>query len=597
MEDNKMNKKSQFHAKIFFDEHPVIYNILRKSVSVESARYNLFDFLNKVDLKIRVANSRFHPLEIIVIKEAIDILKNIFSKRGERITHSSAVKILYQSSKGKKTAVSEAFFEEFRHLFRATAGKDKIYPNAMKSPHNIIQGREAALRRSARLDVLAENADRCIARYPSGMDTDIAARRERNKRRIMEALGAAESEWTDYNWHFDNVVKGSHAIEKLVKISAQEKKAVQIAEKGRVPFGITPYYLSLFDNEEPRYDYAVRAQVLPNEGYLRFMASSRDRKEFDYMRETDTSPFDLITRRYPKICILKPYNACPQVCTYCQRNWEIEEVLAPGALAPEKKIRAAIEWIKSTPSINEVLITGGEPLVISDENLERIIAGLADIEHIINIRIGTRMLVTVPFRFTEKLGEILSKYNVPSRRRISIVTHFEHVYEITPEAVRAIASLRRMGLSVYNQTVFTLYNSRRFEVAALRRLLRICGVDPYYTFNTKGKEEMNALRVPIARLLQEQKEESRLFPGLTRTDEAMFNLPRLGKNYLRAYQHHSLIMVMPDGSRVYEFHPWEKKITLADTYVSKDVPILDYLKSLKEMGENTDEYKTIWYYY
>jgi lysine 2,3-aminomutase len=161
----------------------------------------------------------------------------------------------------------------------------------------------------------------------------------------------------------------------------------------------------------------------------------------------------------------------------------------------------------------------------------------------------------------------------------------------------AVQKFRRYGMAVYNQLVYTFYNSRKFEAAALRLKLRLIGVTPYYTFNTKGKEETDDYRVPIARLLQEQKEEVRLLPGTVRTDEIVFNVPGLGKNYLRALQHHNLISILPDGRRVYEFHPWEEKLALADTYVYTDVSIHDYLRRLKAAGEDTSHYRTIWYYY
>ena len=109
---------------------------------------------------------------------------------------------------------------------------------------------------------------------------------------------------------------------------------------------------------------------------------------------------------------------------------------------------------------------------------------------------------------------------------------------------------------------------------------------------------MRDYRVPIARLLQEQKEEARLLPGLSRTDEAVFNVPGLGKNYLRARQSRNLLSLLPDGSRVYEFHPWEKNITRAiETYVGTDVSILEYLERLEAIGEDVKRYQTIWYYY
>ena len=178
-----------------------------------------------------------------------------------------------------------------------------------------------------------------------------------------------------------------------------------------------------------------------------------------------------------------------------------------------------------------------------------------------------------------------------------IVTHFEHHYEITPESMEAVQKFRRSGINVYNQLVYTFYNSRKFEAAALRQKLRLIGVTPYYTFNTKGKDETDDFRVPIARLLQEQKEEARLLPGTVRTDEAVFNVPGLGKNYLDASQHHNIISLLPDGRRVYEFHPWEKKLALVDTYVYTDVSIHQYLKRLKDAGENGRNYRSIWYYY
>ena len=167
----------------------------------------------------------------------------------------------------------------------------------------------------------------------------------------------------------------------------------------------------------------------------------------------------------------------------------------------------------------------------------------------------------------------------------------------TPDLVGAIKKLRMQGISVYNQQVFTMENSRKFETAALRLMMKQIGIDPYYTFNTKGKKETNWYRVPIARLLQENKEEARMIPGLSRTDEPVFNIPGLGKNYLRSWQNHDLIAISPQGERIYEFHPWEKNITSAPTYVYSDVPIMDYLMRLKERGEELDDYRSIWYYF
>jgi lysine 2,3-aminomutase len=244
-----------------------------------------------------------------------------------------------------------------------------------------------------------------------------------------------------------------------------------------------------------------------------------------------------------------------------------------------------------------VLITGGDPLTLGDGRVKKIMDAVVANPRLDVIRIGSRTPVTVPMRITRELADLLGSYREPGRREICLVTHLEHPYEITPEMVTAIDRLKRRGINVFNQQVYTFFTSRRFETAQLRMLMRRIGIDPYYTFVAKGKEETNAYRVPLARMLQEQKEEARLLPGIRRTDEVVYNVPRLGKNHARAYQHRDLIGVLPDGSRVYKFHPWEKNIIQRENYIGSDVSILDYLQRLAAIGEDPDEYKSIWYYF
>lgn len=390
-------------------------------------------------------------------------------------------------------------------------------------------------------------------------------------------------------------------MDALVLLSEKEKQAIQEARKQRLPFGITPYYLSLMDEEaDSGRDRAIRAQVIPPTSYVEQMASYdlSSRSCLDFMQESDTSPINLITRRYPSICIFKPFNTCPQICVYCQRNWEIEDAMAPGAMAPEHEMAAALKWIEEHPAIHEVLITGGDPMAMEDGDLERVLEGVAKIPSVERIRLGTRTPVTMPMRITDRVADMLSRYRIPGKRQVSVVTHIQHPYELTPDTLHAVEKLKVRGISVFNQLVYTFFISRRFEAAFLRRKLSQMGVEPYYAFNTKGKEETVEYRVPIARLLQEQKEEARLLPGLSRTDEAVYNVPKLGKNYLRAVQHRDLISIMPDGARLYEFHPWEKNISkIAATHISEDVPILDYLQRLDTIDEDVSDYETIWYYF
>ena len=218
-------------------------------------------------------------------------------------------------------------------------------------------------------------------------------------------------------------------------------------------------------------------------------------------------------------------------------------------------------------------------------------------EHIRHIRIGTRVLVTMPMRVTDELAELLGSTIEPGKRELAVVTHVESSYEVTPELASAVDRLRRHGVHVYNQQVFTVETSRRFQTVANRIALKRVGIDPYYTFYAKGKDEHRDLLVPIARLVQERKEEARLLPGIFRTDEPVFNVPGLGKNHLRAAQDRELIGIRPDGRRIYLFHPWEKGIIPVEPWVYADVSISEYLRRMEERGEDPADYESIWYYY
>ncbi|HEQ98234.1 MAG TPA: KamA family radical SAM protein [candidate division Zixibacteria bacterium] len=594
----------------FWLANPDIYELLKQSEDIEEARKSLYDYLNACEGKVFEIDNDLHILEKANIRESVRVFKSIIAPINEKRTGSSAISYLFMLAHGLPpeniTDLSRGFLAEFSHLFRAVIGLTAMYSESGKPEKRSIprfishDGREAALLRSSFLDNMAARAEEKMAHYKTGLDAEVIRRREENKNRILDYYGGNASDWQDYKWHLKHIYVGGDALSKLIDLTDDEKRAIHTTEKCRIPFGITPYYISLMDKESGgKYDHAVRAQVIPPTSYVESFAESKQERGmlFDFMGEHDTSPIDLITRRYPEVLIIKPYNSCSQICVYCQRNWEIEKVMDSKAVYPPEMIDKAIDWIKDHPYIRDVLITGGDPFVLTDFSLERIFEKIARIDHVNRIRIGTRMPVVIPFRITDKLCDLMARYVKPGRREVCVVTHYEHPYEVTPESAEAVTKLRRRGISVYNQQVFTFENSRRFETVALRRSLRLIGVDPYYTFITKGKEETDYYRVPLARILQERKEEARLFPGLDRTDEPVFNVPRLGKNHLRSWQDHRLIMILPDGRRVYEFHPWEKFVTPVPPYNYTDVSIYDYLQRLKGIGEDITEYRTIWYYY
>jgi len=606
---DEIDKITDKDITLLWNSNPEILEILKESTGLGDARDKLYEYLNICEKEVFSSDSDLHPLEKANIRECVRAFRSIIGLINEKRTQRSAIDILWRLARDEMDkinyVISRGFILEFVHLFRGIIGNSGIYSSDGESIKKIPEflekgGRKAAAERSAVLDRLAKKVDETIKQYPTGFDEEVRKKREKNKARILAYFNANEEQWRNDKWHIKNVIRDETILSHLIEISPEDEKAIRIALQNRIPFGITPYYLSLVDHDlSSKDDHAVRAQVIPPLHYVQAMKKHREDRStvMDFMGEHDTSPVDLVTRRYPKIAILKPYDTCAQICVYCQRNWEIEEVLSPHALASDEQIDTAIEWFREHTGISDCLVTGGDPAIMSDTLIDRLLAKLSAIDHIRRIRIGTRTPVVLPFRFTDKLIEILGKYHLPGKQEICIVTHFEHPYEVTPEAMNAIQKVRKLGISFYNQEVFTVENSRRFESAALRETLQLIGVDPYYNFNAKGKKETRNYRVPIARIIQEQKEEARLLPGLSRSDEAVFNVPRLGKNHLRAWEDHRVVMIMPDGRRVYEFHTWEKYMAPVPPYNHYDVPIYDYLKELEKRGEDIDDYKTIWYYY
>jgi lysine 2,3-aminomutase len=596
---------------------PSIYRLLQDSSSVEAARENLYTYLNGQEKDLYGADGDLHPLEHATARECIKVLKTLIAPRNEAQVGFSTLDYVWQLTKDSDSAsrqVDEGFILEFVHLFKGIHGQSGIargWLGPVLAGDGIkvvdfgqIEGRTAGVARSDFLDQVAERVWVLVDRHPTGLDPDLIARRGQNKERILDFFDTTPLHWDNYAWQLGHIFKGPEALprlEQLIPMADEEKEAIRLCVEHGIPFGITPYYLSLFDfNSADRHEDAqVRSQVIPPMHYVKRMIEHRDDREyyFDFMGEHDTSPVDLVTRRYASIAILKGYDTCPQICVYCQRNWEITGPMEAGALPPKEKLDAALDWFASHPSLRDVLITGGDPFFLRDQRIEYMMDRLAAMDHLVNIRWGTRAPVTMPMRITDELAELLGRYVEPGRRNVGVVTHIESAAEVTPEMADAVYRLRQHGLYVYNQQVLTLHTSRRFQTVANRIAMKKIGVDPYYTFYPKGKEETSDYTTPLARVLQERKEEARLLPGSFRTDEPVFNVPRLGKNHVRAWQDRELIAIRPDGRRVYFWHPWEKGITPMVPWIYTDNSIYKYLQDLKQLGEDPQDYESMWYYY
>ena len=601
----------------FWAQDPIIYQILRESQTLEEGRQALFDYLKGLEWRYRRGEVDLHKLEWATAMEGLKVFTNLISPRNEAIAGFSTLEPLWRLARdeeGGGETLDEGFVEEFSHLFKAINGRAGLSQGWLGSilaaqgietvDFKAIQGRAAATARSNYLDRVAEEVLKRVGRYPTGLDPEIIEKRERNRQKILDHFGATLDDWYDKGWQLTHILRGMEGLEhleKLVPLTEEDVQAIGLAIQYHIPFGVTPYYLSLFDFEtaDRGEDYQVRSQVIPPMHYVRKMLEHRDDRGyyFDFMGEHDTSPCELVTRRYATVAIIKPYDTCPQICVYCQRNWEITGPMMAEGMPTREEIESALDWFATHPAMKDILLTGGDPLALSDGWVKRLMDRLSEMEHLINIRWATRIPVTMPMRVTDDLARLIGSYIEPGCRNVCFVTHIESAYEITPDLAEAVRKLRENGIYVYNQQVFTVETSRRFQSVASRIAMKRVGVDPYYLFYPKGKEEHKDYLTPVARLWQERKEEARLLSGLFRTDEPVFNVPRLGKNHIRAWQDRELLAIRPDGRRVYLFHPWEKGIAPVEPYTYTDVSIHGYLKELERRGEDPAEYETIWYYY
>ncbi|MDZ4197964.1 MAG: KamA family radical SAM protein, partial [Kiritimatiellia bacterium] len=420
MKQNSVYSRERFVA----EENDLLLQIRAQS-NVESARHWLY---------MRTTHQQFdapagHPGDpkFISIRDCARALRSMLAERADGLAKFSLVGALWDLACGMpRPDLTPAFFADLSHLLLGMEGRETVsYLIPDQTTPSERTGREAAILRSDELDRISRIKETFLNRYDTGMSPESRERRADRRAEILAALGGTPADWMDWAWQTAHILRDPNQILRAIRLRPEEEAAVRKACAAGMPFGITPYYASLMDNDpEAGRDRAVRTQVLPPMDTVEETIRSRARRPdgFDFMCEGDTSPIDLITRRYPHIVILKPFNTCPQICVYCQRNWEIDQPMEPGALASWDAIEAACAWIEAHPAIREVLVTGGDPFALEDEPLLRILSRVAAIPHVDLIRIGTRTLVTLPMRVTDSLARRLGKLRQPGRREICIMT-------------------------------------------------------------------------------------------------------------------------------------------------------------------------------
>ena len=309
--------------------------------------------------------------------------------------------------------------------------------------------------------------------------------RRRHYREIPLWKDVTEEQWTDWKWQMRNRIRSLEELRQVINLTPEEEEGMRYAARG-FPAGINPYYASLMDPDDP--NCPIRRQGLPLDDEA--LISHHDMH--DPLHEDVDSPVPYITHRYPDRVLFIVTEMCPMYCRHCTRR---RLVGSKEGSIPTPAIDRALDYIRGTPEIRDVLISGGDPLSLSDSRLEYILAGLRAIDHVEVIRFGTRVPVTNPFRITDEFCQMIRKYHP-----IWINTHFNHPYELTEEAVAACGRLADAGVPLGNQTVLLrgVNDCPHIQKALVKKLVK-ARVRPYYIYQCDLSEGIEHFRTPVSK--------------------------------------------------------------------------------------------------
>jgi lysine 2,3-aminomutase len=299
---------------------------------------------------------------------------------------------------------------------------------------------------------------------------------------------ATEADWNDWRWQARHRIRLLQQIETMLRLSPEERTAL---ERGgaMLPVGVTPYYMSLLDPDDPQ--QPLRKTVIPTVHEFARTPGEAD----DPLGEDAHSPVPGLVHRYPDRVLLLALDFCSTYCRYCTRS----RVVGHGEITPnEARLERAFQYIRSNPAIRDVLISGGDPLALSDERLEWILRRLREIPHVEFVRIGTKMPAVLPQRITPALVRMLRKFHP-----LWMSVHFLHPDECTPEATRACERLADAGIPLGSQTV--LLRGVNDDAEVMKRLvhrLLLMRVRPYYLYQCDPISGSAHFRTPVSKGLE-----------------------------------------------------------------------------------------------
>ncbi|NLF50125.1 MAG: lysine 2,3-aminomutase [Leptolinea sp.] len=293
-----------------------------------------------------------------------------------------------------------------------------------------------------------------------------------------------DEKWNDWRWQLSHRLNSVDDFEKVFPLTESEHKALSAADLFRVD--ITPYFASLINPDDP--DDPIRKQVIPTAGEIVPFTGMME----DSLAEDRHSPVPGLVHRYPDRVLMLVTTQCASYCRYCTRSRIVGD---PSSTFSRSDYEAQLDYIRKTPQVRDVLLSGGDPLTLAPKVLEELLSKLRDIPHVEIVRIGSRVPVFMPQRVTDELTEILQKFHP-----LWLNIHVNHPNEITVELEEACEKLSRAGIPLGNQSVLLagINDCPHIQKQLVQDLVRI-RVRPYYLYQCDLVDGAGHFRTPVAK--------------------------------------------------------------------------------------------------
>ena len=297
----------------------------------------------------------------------------------------------------------------------------------------------------------------------------------------------SQENWNDWRWQLKNRLNSLEDLSKFIDLTPEEVQGLGAPERFRVD--VTPYFASLIDPTDP--NCPVRRQIVPTGRELQAFAGMMD----DSLSEDEHSPVPGLVHRYPDRVLMLLTTHCASYCRYCTRSRMVGDFTKT---TQRPILEQQLEYLRRTPQVRDVLLSGGDPLTLSPAVLEYTLSSLREIDHIEVIRIGSRAPVFLPQLVTDELCDMLKKFHP-----LWLNIHVNHPKEITPELSQALAKLANSGIPLGNQSVLLagINDSVEIQKELVHKLVRN-RVRPYYLYQCDLVKGAGHFRTSIAKGLE-----------------------------------------------------------------------------------------------